>query len=163
MLFVLLIIYLSVDSDREIVWVPLEFARSRLVLGECYRPPGRDSSIFQRYCLTASKVSYYRYPDSCIMLGKDFNYPGVNRKEGKIETSRSNPVRASNILDIVSGFLIFSSRDSAHQKQCHPTLSFFYLPLVILRHFMLLIKSMIITLFLLKRYFRLNMELQYQK
>ena len=68
----------SVDSPCEIVWVQLytTCSNSNIIVGSFYCPPHSPPTIWEDLTACVSKIQQ-QFPESVILLGGDFNCPGI--------------------------------------------------------------------------------------
>ena len=70
--------HISVDSPCEIVWVQLRTtcSNSNIIVGSFYCPPHSPPTIWEDLTACVSKIQQ-QFPESVILLGGDFNCPGI--------------------------------------------------------------------------------------
>lgn len=68
---------IDVDSSLEMVWVSAHIDHTPCVLGACYRPPDSRAD-FVDFLNEAIGVIINKFPSSVLIIGGDFNYPGID-------------------------------------------------------------------------------------
>ena len=130
-----------VETPCEIVWVQLHTSTHRkVILGSFYNPPNSPANIWDELSLCVQQIQE-QFPDAILLLGGDFNCPGIEWPTGSLTDSYlpvnvresliafaqdffleqiiTEPTRGKNILD-----LCFTSHPSyIHQSTTVPGLS----------------------------------------
>lgn len=65
------------DSTLELTWVTARLAHVPCVIGACYRPPDSGPEFIDLLSDSLESISN-KYPNSVVILGGDFNYPGID-------------------------------------------------------------------------------------
>lgn len=94
---------ITVDCDLEVLWVRLDHPSFPVIVGACYRPPGRDNTFVDKLYVCMEHV-FSLFPGSTIIFGGDFNYPGVNWKGGIGLTSCAVGAEASNFINLMHSY-----------------------------------------------------------
>lgn len=76
---------IAIKSSLEIVWVTVGFQFKRCIIGVCYRPPHYSAEFIDTLNDALDQV-HGKFPNSQLIIGRDFNYPGNGWK-----TKTANP------------------------------------------------------------------------
>ena len=113
---------LEIDSTCEVIWVLLHLQHSHdIILGAFYAPPNSPSSVWDELSESLTQ-GRQKFPTTMIVLGGDFNCPGVDWSSGSLmdsyvtstfrkslitlahdimlEQTVNLPIRDNNILDL---------------------------------------------------------------
>lgn len=93
---------ISLDSELEILWVRLSHPSLPIIVGACYRPPGRDSTFVTKLHACMEQI-FSLFPSSTVIFGGDFNYPGVNWKEEEINSWVAHS-EVSSFVDLMNSY-----------------------------------------------------------
>lgn len=113
---------IAYDSSIEAIWVTAQSAHTTVIIGACYRPPDSGPEFVD---LLNDSLEYVHahYPNSVLILGGDFNYPGIDWASSSVSSNSSHrheclrflhlthvhlmtqlvtePTRGDNILDLL--------------------------------------------------------------
>ena len=95
---------ISIDSSLEIVWVRLHLRnKNDLIVGSFYCPPNSSPTVLDNLSSSIADIKS-KYPHSKILLGGDFNCPGIDWEHGTLtESYRSHSFR-EKLLEFVQDF-----------------------------------------------------------
>lgn len=124
---------IAYDTSIEVIWVTAQSANISLIIGACYRPPDSGPE-FVDLLNDSLEYVFTHYPNSILILGGDFNYPGIDWSSSSVISNSSHrheclsflhlthvhlitqlvtePTRGDNILDLL--FTNNSEKASTH-------------------------------------------------
>ena len=77
----------DIDSPIEIIWVHLHAGSgSDIIIGSFYRPPHSTDSVLDDL-LSSILTIKQKFPHAQIILGGDFNSPGIDWEQGTLTDS----------------------------------------------------------------------------
>jgi len=73
-----------IDTPCEAVWVQIHnHEHSSVILGSFYCPPQSPVRIWDNLAHCVSQIGH-KFPDTALLLGGDFNCPGINWSTGNL-------------------------------------------------------------------------------
>ena len=116
----------NIASSLEIIWVQLHtISSSDVILGCFYRPPHLPPSILDNL---RDSLQYIRsqFPGAKIILGGDFNFPGIDWSTGTLFESYISPTLRDTLITTMDDFLmqkvvIFPTRGTNILDLCFTT------------------------------------------
>ena len=93
------------DTNCELRWIKihLEWAKIALIVGVFYRPPDSPIQCLHELNLSLSRIRD-KYPDAMLMLGGDFNLPGIDWQSMSHVPSRPKEAESELLLSTIEDF-----------------------------------------------------------
>ena len=95
---------ISIDSPLEIVWVRLHLRNNNdLIVGSFYCPPNSPPTLLDNLSSSIADIKS-KYLHSKILLGGDFNCPGIDWEHGTLTESYLSHSFREKLLEFVQDF-----------------------------------------------------------
>ena len=97
---------LEIDSTCEVIWVLLHLQHSHdIILGAFYAPPNSPSSVWDELSESLTQVRQ-KFPTTMIVLGGDFNCPGVDWSSGSLMDSYVTLTFRESLITLAHDFML---------------------------------------------------------
>ena len=97
---------LEIDSTCEVIWVLLHLQHSHdIILGAFYAPPNSPSSVWDELSESLTQVRQ-KFPTTMIVLGGDFNCPGVDWSSGSLMDSYVTSTFRESLITLAHDFML---------------------------------------------------------
>lgn len=90
---------IDVDSPLEIIWVSAHIGHASCVLGAYYRPPDGRADFVESLNDTVGSI-LHEFPSSLLIMGGDFNYPGIDWQTNSV-TTQNNRLECLSFLHCI--------------------------------------------------------------
>jgi len=95
-----------VDGVCEVVWVQIHnHEHSSVILGSFYCPPQSPVHIWDDLAHCVSQIRN-RFPDTALLLGGDFNCPGIDWSTGNLTDSYLSGTFRNSLIEFAQEFLL---------------------------------------------------------
>lgn len=113
---------IDIDSPLEIIWVSIHIGHTPCVLGACYRPPDGPADFVDSLNDTIGTI-LHEFPSSLLVIGGDFNYPGIDWPTNSV-TAQNNRLECLSFIQCIDYHQLT-------QIVCEPTRSAHLLDLIL--------------------------------
>ena len=97
---------LEIDSTCEVIWVLLHLQHSHdIILGAFYAPPNSQSSVWDELSESLTQ-GRQKFPTTMIILGGDFNCPGVDWLSGSLMDSYVTSTFRKSLITLAHDFML---------------------------------------------------------
>ena len=95
-----------IDSPCEVVWVQLHVQNNlNVILGSFYCPPHSPASIWEELSECVQQIQQM-FPDTVLILGGDFNCPGIDWCSGDLTESYLSASFRESLIMLSQDFLL---------------------------------------------------------
>jgi len=92
------------DTNCELCWIKIHLEGAKtLIVGVLYRPPDSPRQCLHELSLSLTRIRV-KYPDAILMLGGDFNLPGIDWQSMSHVPSRPKKAESELLLSTIQDF-----------------------------------------------------------
>jgi len=92
------------DTNCELHWIKIHLEGAKtLIVGVFYRPPDSPIQCLHELSLSLTRIRV-KYPDAILMLGGDFNLPGIDWQSMSHVPSRPKKAESELLLSTIQDF-----------------------------------------------------------